>query len=454
MITQDAFKKFLSHHPGIRYLDIYYPDLSCVFRGKRYPIDQAEKVFTSGMMTPGGTFLLAVNGDCMDPEGMGFSDGDPDEVGFPVEGTLVDCPWTQLPTAQVMMSLQSLEGDPYYFEPRNVLKRVIEKFTSLELQPVVAFELEFYLLDRARDSEGDIQVPMGPLSGQRTGATQVYSMDDVEEFALFLDEVTTSCKTQGVSTGAISGEYAPGQFEINLQHSSALLAAADQCMMFRRAVLNTARKHGYQATFMAKPWAEQSGSGLHLHISLLDRQGNNAFDGGGKYGETDCASPLLYQALGGLKATMAECMGLYAPNVNSFRRFVPNIYVPVSPSWAFENRSVAFRIPKSHGISRRIEHRIAGADANPYLTLAALLAAIHHGITQKLECGEPAKGNAGEKVSPSLPLNPQSAFKLSRQSDFLRQYLGGKYVDAYTSCKLNEYRAFKEQNLREIDWYL
>ena len=356
--THATLSEVLKRYPDTRYLDVYFPDLSCVFRGKRYPIGLADKIFSSGMMVPGGSFLLAVNGDCMDPEGMGFSDGDPDELAFPVPSTLSPSPWAQIPTAQVMLSLESLDGEPYYFEPRNVLKCVIDRFSGLNLRPVVAFELEFYLLDPQRTADGQLQVPIGPLSKQRTGATQVYSMDDVEEFALFLDQVTTTCAEQGVSTGAISGEYAPGQFEINLQHSDQLLAAADQCMMFRRAVLNTARKHGYQGTFMAKPWARQSGSGLHLHVSLLDEQGNNAFDGGGLYGTAECGTDTLFHAIGGLASTMGDCMGILAPNHNSYRRFEPNIYVPVSPTWAYENRSVAMRIPKSHGSARyRASHR-------------------------------------------------------------------------------------------------
>ncbi len=454
MPGESPLKAFLEQYPETRYLDVYYPDLSCVFRGKRYPIQQADKLFKSGLMIPGGSFLLAVNGDCMDPEGMGFSDGDPDENGMPLANTLVHCPWAQVPTGQVMISLQSLEGEPYYFEPRNVLIRVLERFKELGLRPVVAFELEFYLLDRERSPEGRIQVPVSPLSGQRTGTTQVYSMDDVEEFACFLDEVTRTCSTQGVDTGAISGEYAPGQFEINLQHTDDLLAAADHCIMFERAVLNTARRHGYQATFMAKPWKEQSGSGLHLHVSLLDDDGNNVFDGGGRYGEPDCGSDLLYHALGGLRETMADCLGIFAPNVNSYHRFVPNIYVPVTPSWAFENRSVALRVPKSPGDARRIEHRVAGADANPYLTLAAVLAGIHHGITGKLPSGDPATGNAGEEVDPDMPFEPLKAFRRSRGSTFLNDYFGERYMRAYTSCKINEYRAFVREGLEDVAWYL
>ncbi len=454
MAATESLTEFLERYPDTRYLDVYYPDLSCVFRGKRYPIKQAEKVFQSGMMTPGGTFLLAVTGECMDPEGMGFSDGDPDEVGLPIAGTLVNAPWAQIPTAQAMVSFQSLDGKPYYFEPRNVLARVIEKFTRLELRPVVAFELEFYLLDQRRDEQGQLQAPVSPISGQRIGSTQVYSMDDVEEFSVYLDEVVHSCQQQGVITGAISAEYAPGQFEINLQHSDNLLEAADHCIMFRRAVLNIARKHGYRASFMARPWLQQSGSGLHLHISLLDKNGSNVFDGGGKYGDSDCGSPLLYHAIGGLKQTMTDCMGILAPNVNSYHRFVPNIYVPVTPSWAFENRSVALRIPKSHGNARRIEHRVAGADANPYLTLAALLGGIHLGISNQISPGDADTGNAGEQIDPSLPLDPERAFARSRNSGFLKNYFGEQYIHAYTSCKLNEYQAFVDGGHKETDWYL
>ena len=454
MTGDSPLQSFLEQYPETRYLDVFYPDLSCVFRGKRYPVEQAEKLFRSGMMIPGGSFLLAVNGDCMDPEGMGFSDGDPDELGMPLVDTLVNCPWAQVPTGQVMISLQSLDGDPYYFEPRNVLIRVLDRFRELGLRPVVAFELEFYLLDKARTEDGRIQVPVSPLSGQRTGTTQVYSMDDVEEFSLFLDEVNRTCREQGVNTGAISGEYAPGQFEINLMHTDDLLAAADHCIMFERAVQCTARSHGYQATFMAKPWPEQSGSGLHLHVSLLDDEDNNVFDGGGAYGEPGCGSDRLYHALGGLKATMADCLGIFAPNINSYRRFVPNIYVPVTPSWAFENRSVALRVPKSPGEARRIEHRIAGADANPYLTLAAVLAGIHHGIVHSMDAGPPAKGNAGAQMDPAMPFDSETAFNRSRESGFLQDYFGASYVRAYTSCKLNEYRAFVNEAHADTDWYL
>ena len=264
-------------------------------------------------------------------------------------------------------------------------------------------------------------------------------------FSHYLHEVNDACARQGITTGAISAEYAPGQFEINLRHSDQPLQAADQCVMFRRAVQCVARKHGLQATFMAKPYADNAGSGLHLHLSLLDHNGKNIFDGGGEYGAAGCASPLLRHAIGGLSQSMAESMAIFAPNINSYRRFVADSYVPMRPNWGYENRSVAIRVPKSPGSARRLEHRVAVADANPYLTLAALLASVHHGLSNDIDAGKPARGNAGRQPHPEVPFEPKSAFEKCRHGRVLPGYFGQRYLDAYSSCKLNEYRAFVEK---------
>lgn len=449
-----ALKDLLRKHPQMQYLDAFYCDLSCVMRGKRYPIDQADKVFASGAMTPGSGFLLGVNGESMDPEGMGISDGDPDEAGWPVLHSLVPSPWTQLPTAQVLLTLQSLHGEPYYFEPRNVLRRVLSRFEEIKPDPIVAFELEFYLVKCKRGEAGELIPPAAPLTDQSIDATQVYSMSDVEDFALLLDEIVQCCQAQGIRTGAISAEYAPGQFEINLQHTGDILTAADHAVMFRRIVQGVARKHGLQATFMAKPYPNNAGSGLHLHLSMVDQGGENAFDGGGEYGEPSCGSAAFFHAIGGLKSLMADSLGIFAPNVNSFTRFAPDIFVPVAPTWGYENRSVAIRIPKSPGKSRRIEHRVAGADANPYLALAAVLAGVHYGITHRIDPGSPDTGNASAKVAPSLPTELETAMTRTRNSRVLADYFGKEYLQAYSSCKRLEYAAFCDSGAPQSDWYL
>lgn len=452
MSAANEFGQFLKTHPQTKYLDAFYCDLSCVIRGKRYPVAQADKVFESGMMSPGSSFLLAVTGESMDPEGLGFSDGDPDQLAVPVPGTLTPAPWTQVPTAQVMLTMQGLDGKPYYYEPRNVLARVLDRFAGLGLRPMVAFELEFYLL--APDRADGLKPPQSPLTGQRSDTTQVYSLEDVEDFALYLDEVISTCALQGVTTGAISAEYSPGQFEINLEHSDNPMEAADHCVLFRRAVKGIARKRGYQATFMAKPRVENSGSGLHLHVSLLDEKGSNVFDGEGEYGTPECISETLMHSIGGLTDILAESMGVFAPNINSYDRFVPNTYTPITASWGFENRSVAIRIPKSPGTARRFEHRVAGADANPYLTLAAILAGMYHGITRQIAPGPPSEGNAGSMLDPDIPFDLTDAQTRSRQSRVLSDCFGEEYIRAYTSCKLSEYRGFIESGDTQSHWYL
>ncbi len=445
----------LTAHPNARYVDAFYSDLCGIVRGKRLPVAQADKLFRGGVASPGSVFLLSVTGDSHDPLGMGFSDGDPDQLGFAVPGTLQPVPWVEEPTVQAMLTFRDSEGIPFYYEPRNVLRRVLERFAELDLTPVVAFELEFYLLDNAPAPDGSPQLPPAPSSGRRPTSTQVYGLNEIDEFAAFLNAVDTACQQQHVSCQAGSSEYAPGQFEINLHHKPDALGAADDCVIFKRAVQCVARRDGYRATFMAKPFQQHSGSGLHVHISLLDRRGENAFDGGGTFASEASISPTLRHALGGVLQIMPEAMGLWAPNVNAYRRFVPMSYVPVTPSWGFENRSVALRIPIGDGTARRMEFRVAGADANPYLVLASVLAGIHQGITTKLDCGPPASGNAGAEVHPDLPMRLRSALERLQASRTLSEYLGATYLDAFCACKLRELEALEQHiSPTEYDWYL
>lgn len=454
-MSADILKNYLKAYPETRYLDAYYSDLSGIVRGKRFPVNSAGKIFNSGVMVPGSCFLLAVTGESLDPFGLGISDGDPDECAIALPETLVPMPWAQIPTAQVQLTLRNQDGDPYYYEPRNVLRRVIKRFESLNLTPVVAFELEFYLFDLHRDDNNHLRPPATPLSKLRNYGTQVYSLGEIEEYALFIDEVIRCCEMQNIKTGAITAEYAPGQFEINLDHLGDPLKAADQAAMFKRLVCGTARKHGMQASFMSKPYLDNAGSGLHIHISLIDEQGSNVFDGGGEFDSDAFMSDTLAGAIGGLLDTLPDSMSIFAANCNAYRRYVPNIFVPTAPCWGKENRSVAVRIPRSNGASRRIEHRVAGADANPYLLLATLLAAIHYGITENLQPGEQAYGNASDKLSLQMPFDVESGIKKIKQSAVLKDYLGDKYIDTYAECKHLEFQAFKDRKIDdESCWYL
>ncbi|MDX1709695.1 MAG: glutamine synthetase family protein [Rhodovibrionaceae bacterium] len=430
---------FLAAHPDSEALDAIFGDLSGVVRGKRYPIEQIDKVL-QGLAFPGSSFLLDVMGESHDPGGMGFSDGDPDCVAVPVPGTLVPVPWLDRATAQVMLTFREAdESGPYPFDPRNVLARALEPLTQMGLSPVVAFELEFYLIDRKRAEGNAPQPPISPTTGERDSGTQVYGMAEVDAFSNLLEDVNAACEAQGVPTNAISAEYAPGQFEINLQHVADPLRAADHCVMFKRAVKGVARKHGLQATFMAKPYPDEAGSGMHLHISLLDREGNNVFDGG------NSASAMLRHAIGGILDCMDESMAFLAPNPNSFRRFAPNIFVPVRRSWGHENRSVALRIPLARGGAWRIEHRMAGADANPYLALATALAGVHHGIANKLDPGQAFEGNAGFAFDEDLPWRARRALDKLTKARVLPDYFGQRYLDVYAACKNAELDKFESR---------
>jgi len=199
-------------------VDVFYADLCGLVRGKRYPVDQLDKVLKDGLATTGSALLLDTLGECHNPEGLGFSDGDPDCQLKVIPGTLVPAPWTRKPSAQAMVTFVNTDGTPYEYEPRNILAGVVERLRKMKLFPVVAFELEFYLIDRERQADGTPQPPISELTGRRLSGTQVYSVGEVEAFAEFFQDVETACTAQGIETGAITAEYAPGQFEINLQH--------------------------------------------------------------------------------------------------------------------------------------------------------------------------------------------------------------------------------------------
>jgi glutamine synthetase len=442
--------EFMRLYPETGALDAILADLSGVVRGKRYPIAELGKVMQSGFAIPGSIFMLDTQGESHDPDGIGFSDGDPDCLVKVIPGSLKPVPWAQRPLAQVMVTLEEADGTPYYYEPRNVLRRVVERLDALGLTPVVAFELEFYLIDHKRRPGGAPQPPISPATGRRDEGTQVYGMKTLDAFAEILDDMTRACAIQDVPTGAVTAEYAAGQFEINLEHIDDPLQAADDCVLFKRIIQGVAQKHGMQATFMAKPYLERAGSGMHMHVSLLDKAGVNVFDGG-----EAIASDTLLHAIGGVLEVLPESMAFLAPNVNSYRRFLPDIFVPTQRSWGFENRSVALRVPAGGGDARRIEHRMSGADANPYLALATLLAGIHKGITEKTDPGEPWDGNAAEEYDQTLPFRPRRAIERLSETCGLSDYFGADYLRAYAACKETELNRFESQiSPLEYSWFL
>lgn len=441
---------FLARHPGTRFLDAVTFDLCGTPVGKRYPVRDAAKVWSSGVAFCAGITTLDALGACWDVEGIGFSDGDPDAYSFPIPGTLAPVPWED-GVAQVLIAPAPPEGEAgWWFDPRTILAGVVDRFADLGLTPVVACELEFYLVDPARDGTGMIAPARAPGGGRDASAPRVLAFDKLAEWAPILAGIDAACVAQGVPAGAASAEYGGAQFEVNLGHLPDPVAAADHAMMLRRIVKGVARRHGLDATFMSKPFAAQSGSGLHIHLSLADAAGANAFAPG-----RDAGGRLIGQAIAGLQAATAEAMAIFAPNLNAFRRFAPNQFVPVNTTWGENNRAVAFRIPGGDPAARRIEHRIAGAEANPYLVMAAVLAGVHHGIARGLTPTPPSTGNAGEGADPALPLRLWSALDALERAAVLPGYLGPRYPAAYAAIKRAEFEAFLAEVLpREYDWYL
>jgi glutamine synthetase len=348
------------------------------------------------------------------------------------------------------MTMTAPDGSPCRYDPRQALARVVARFAEKGLTPVVAPELEFYFVDAETDEAGIPSPPRG-MGGDRLESSQVYMLDVKSAFAAVLAEIDAAAKALGAPADAAIAEFGPGQFEINLAHTADPLAAADHAVLLRRAVRGVARKHGMEACFMAKPYGEHSGSGQHFHVSLVDEDGRNVFDAG----DADSPNALMRAAVGGLIETMAEATLLFAPHLNSYRRLRPGTYAPCYAAWGLDNRGVAVRCPAIKGPAARIEHRVAGADANPYLALAAILAGMLRGIERGADPGDPVSGEPGPGTGGALPGNWQAAISAFEASRFVREALGAEFARVYALMKRQEMeRMLRRVTDAEYDAYL
>jgi glutamine synthetase len=440
----------LAANPKIEFVDAAISDICGTLRGKRLPLADAAKLFESGMQIPLSLHLMDVRGEMMNPSGRGYTDGDPDGTAWPIAGTAMEVWGATPPRAQLLMSLRTVNGAALSYDPRAVLERVLARFDELALTPVCAHELEFYLIDVERDDRFRPQPPCSPRTGIREATPSVYGLKDLDDYQAFLTALTDAAALQRVPLSATSKEYAPGQFEANLRHQPNALFASDHAIVLRQIAKAAASKNGFEATFMAKPYAERSGSGQHVHLSLVDRQGRNVFDNG-----TPEGSELLRHAAGGLAALMAESMAFFAPNVNSYRRFAPDMFAPVNRRWGVNNRSAGIRVPIGPNAARRVEHRCAGADANPYFVLAAILAGVHHGLVNKLDPGLAAVGNVSREPDRELPFSLEDALKRLELAAVLPAYFGAEAIQLYRETKAEELARFRKLiTAEEYEWYL
>jgi glutamine synthetase len=448
--SRSELERFLAQHPATRFFDVFLNDLNAVERGKRIDRAGIHDIYEKGMLLPGSMFALDVLGGTVQASGLGFDEGDADRPCLPVPGTLVTVPWHEEPVAQLQVSMFEPDGRAFFGDPRHVLTRVLDRFGGLDLTPIVAIEYEFYFVDRQRAPNGLPRPPAGPLSGRREFRTQINSMSDLGEYSALLAQIDAACHAQDVPTSSALAEYGPGQYEINLRHQPDALLACDQAMRFRRIVKNVARAMGCEATFLAKPYRDMAGSGLHVHVSLVDASGRNIFAA-----DEPLQSANLRHAAAGLLATLGEGMAICAPGPNSYRRFRPESYVPMTSSWSVNNRGAAVRIPASDAANRRIEHRLAGADANPYLVTAWVLAGIHRGLERAAEPPPPVCGNAYRQDDETLPIHWATAIEKFASSALAAEYLGEPFRHLYSTVKRAELDEFNSYvSPLEIEWYL
>jgi len=441
---------FRARHPEIAAVDVLLPDLCGVFRGKRVPIDEVDKVLKAGVALPGCTFAVDITGETIEATGMSIERGVPDQTCLPVPGTLVPVPWAARPLGQMLLSMRDPAGAPYPLAPRSLVENLLAVLAGRGLTPVVAIELEFYLLAGGRAADGAPQPPVSPKSGLPQDRTQVYGLAELEDFEAVLDDITAAALAQGIPAGTAIAEYGPGQYEITLNHRPDALRAADDAVLFKRVVKGVAQRHGFEATFMAKPYTDHASSGMHVHISVLDRDGRNIFAA-----EDPAGSPLLRHVIGGMAETLPAALALAAPGANSWRRFQVGSYAPTVVTWGVNNRTAPLRIPAGPPDSRRVEYRIAGADANPYLVLAGLLAGLLHGLDTRADPGPATVGNAYSAEAPRLPATWEESLELFGRSPVLRRWLGDAFVDVYRITKQAERDKFAGiVTPTEIAWYL
>jgi glutamine synthetase len=441
---------FLDANADIESIQIVWTDLCGVIRGKVLRRDEVVPAWNDGRFFPISALVLDATGQDVPETGLVFDEGDRDLLLWPVPGTLHRVPWLEK-TAQYVAAIHDLDGVPAYADPRNALEKIVKRFQAdLNMVPVGAIELEFFLMDRASAMAGKPIPPRSLINEARPQHYQAYHLQDTDDFAPFFKDLYHWCDLQGLPAKTLISEYAPGQMEIVLRHRADVLKACDEAIMLKRVIKAAAEKHGLCATFMAKPYSQWTGSGMHVHVSLGDDDGNNLFAA-----ENPADNQLLMHAIGGLKAAMAESMLIFAPNANSYRRFRRNSYAPVAANWGVNNRTVSLRIPAGAAKACHIEHRPSGADANPYLVMAAILAGMHYGISEKEQPGNPVVGNGYEKRAKYIPGNWFDAIDAFWRASILKEYFGKEFVDTF--CTLKEVEAdrfFSEPTVRDFEWYL
>jgi glutamine synthetase len=412
-------------------IEVFLCDPNAVLRGKWLP-GSARNKLDKGVAFPFSLLGCDVWGREVHETGLHIDSGDKDALCLPVEGRTVEVPWADQPTLQAMLTMHHADGAPFMGDPRHVLAAQVQRLNDRGLTAQVAIELEFYVYERSADSGRPR--PAGTLT-PGPDRQDMYALRDLDRQRPLMDAIQQACERQNLPVDAFVSEAAPGQYEVNLKHRDPL-GAADDAVMLKRLISQTARSQGTDVTFMAKPFADHPGNGLHVHVSLAGAQGPI-------FADRQNGTAKLHHAVQGLLATMEESQLGYVHTYNGFRRMQLGSYAPASLSWGENNRSVAIRLPEAEPPARRLEHRLAGADANPYIVTALVLAGMVKGMDDAVDPSAAVDGNAYtdaslKRLSPFM----DDAIERFDASAFVADTLGAEFCGIFTAVKRAEYATF------------
>jgi glutamine synthetase len=427
-----AIKDWLKKHK-ISEVEVLVPDMTGSARGKFIPAHQF--LGRGNPRLPESIMIQSVTGEYSDSHWDFVEPTDADMILKPDANTMRLVPWAREPTAQIIHDCYTMDDRPHPLSTRNILRNVLALYEAEGLRPVVAPEVEFYLVSKNLDPDNELSAPKG-RSGRKESSRLSYSIDAVAEFEDFVEDMYDFADAQELKVDTLIHENGAAQMEINFLHGDAL-NLADQVFSFKRTVRETAHKHGMYATFMAKPMQAEPGSAMHIHQSILDiTSGNNIFvDGKGAH------SAAFMSYIAGLQRYTPELISLYAPNVNSYRRLAPEIAAPINLNWGVDNRTTAFRVPECDAANTRVENRFPGADVNPYLAFAATLASGYLGMKGQLKPTEPHQGTANEEEI-EVARTLEEGLRHLQDSPEVQQVFGERFLQAFAAVKLDEFEEF------------
>lgn len=420
---------------SIAEVECLVPDMMGNSRGKFVPV--AQFLEQDELRLPEAVLIQTVTGEYSDQHWDFVEPTDGDMMLKPDHTSMRLVPWAKKPTAQIIHDCYTMDGRPHPLSTRNILRRVLDLYAAQGLRPVVAPEVEFYLVARNTDYHSPLKPPVG-RSGRAESGRLSYSIDAMAEFEDFVADLYSFARAQQLNVDTLVHENGAAQMEINFSHGDAM-SLADQVLTFKRTVREAAHRHGIYATFMAKPMQHEAGSALHIHQSIVRTDsGRNIFvDEGG------AQTSAFMSYIAGLQHYTPQLISFYAPNVNSYRRLARSMTAPINLNWGLDNRTTAFRVPKAEGQATRVENRFPGSDVNPYLAFAATLASGYLGMKRELTPGEPHLGTANESAV-ELPRTLEEGLRDLGDSPEIEEIFGELFLRAYAAVKLDEFEEFNQ----------